>query len=168
MTTTKHNARPVAGVCNETPVRPAIVTGSRRCKVCGQEKPEDMFALGHNGRKVYSRSMCYDCYKQHMRQSHNERYQQQSLTKKLAMSKEQLVWGELSELSAFAKLCIELRGAVVVHSKTRRIIPKFILWERIGQAVNHEYRLHIEKCHPDYEYLNEAQVRRMGYKVTEE
>lgn len=168
MTVSRFNTRPVAGVSIETPLRPAIVTGSRRCKVCGQEKPVELFALGHNGRKVYNRSTCYDCYKEQMRQSHKERYHKQSLNKKLSMSKEQLVWGELSELSAFAKLCIELRGSVVVHSKTRRIIPKFILWERIGQAVNHEYRLHLEKCHPDYEYLTEEQVRRMGYKVTEE
>lgn len=168
MTTTKHNARPVAGVSNETPLRPATVTGSRRCKVCGQEKPVESFPLGHNGRTVYNRSTCYDCYKQYMRQSHNKRYQHKRELKIKSMGIKSRITGDISEMSAFAILCIEIGADVVVHSKTRRIIPKFILWERIGQAVNHEYRLHIEKCHPDYEYLNEEQVRRMGYKVTEE
>lgn len=164
MTATTKQTRPVAGVSSKTPVRPAIVTGSRRCKVCGMEKPVEAFRSVANIKGAYKLATCYQCEAIKWRNA----YRDKSLKIKLAMSKDQLYKSDTGGKSAFNELHTQLQKVRVVHTKTRRIIPKFILWERIGQAKNREYNLHFEKCHPDYEYLTEEQVSRLGYKVTEE
>jgi predicted RecB family nuclease len=54
--------------------------------------------------------------------------------------------------SAIGEFYVQLRSIRIVEKRTGKIVPKFIVWERIGRAVNHEYQMIVEQCHPDYEF----------------
>ena len=70
------------------------------------------------------------------------------------------------EVGAFASMMVALKELKVVDRRSNTIVPKYILWHRIGQVAGHDYQLIIEHCHPDYIFLPEQEVMKRKYKVS--
>lgn len=70
------------------------------------------------------------------------------------------------EVGAFASMMVALKELKVVDRRSNTIVPKYILWHRIGQVAGHDYQLIIEHCHQDYIFLPEQEVMKRKYKVS--